>query len=74
MAWALAWRLACEPCGFWVLARDASAVAAVDLSEPGDAVVRLEFVPGKYGGEMQPLRIIPVSKSPMIKGNLLMSA
>ena len=56
-----------------MLALDASAVAAVDLSETGEAVVRSDLVPVEYGGETQPLRVIPISKSPMIKGNLLMS-
>ena len=56
-----------------MLARDASAVAAFDLSETGEAVDRSGLVPAKYGDETQPLRIIPVSKSPVIKGNLLMS-
>jgi hypothetical protein len=55
------------------LALAAFAVAVFDLSESGEAVVGLEFVPTEFGGKMQPLRVIPASKSPMIKGNLLMS-
>jgi hypothetical protein len=48
------------------------AVAAVDLSETGNADVRSLFFPADHGDDAQPLRIVPASKGPIIKGNLLM--
>jgi hypothetical protein len=74
MAWALACPLADVPCGFWSFALEGVAVAAVDLSETGDADLRSLFFPADHGDDAQPLRIIPASKGPMINGNLLMTA
>ena len=45
----------------------------VDLSETGDAEARSFFLPADHGEETQPLRIIPASKKPIIKDDLLMT-
>jgi hypothetical protein len=52
---------------------DTTVVAGVDLSETDDAGVRSFFFPTDHGEETQPLRIIPESKKPIIKDDLLMT-